>query len=204
MIKYFIGDVHGRFSTYYPMLRKLDGPSIQLGDMGLGFGIDTRCPLYDGSENPVSGHYFIRGNHDDPEICRAQKSYLGDYGIFDNIFFISGAYSIDKKYRTIGVDWWEDEEMNLQELDGAITLYKETKPETVVSHDCPFDVIGHVISGECFSASRTAMALSQMLSCHRPRMWIFGHYHRDLIFTHNGTIFVSVGTLSVFDGKKFI
>lgn len=95
-----IGDVHGFTKTYQKWLRQNLDPSqrtLQIGDMGLGFAGVGLHPM---EEN----HKFFRGNHDSPEKCRAHKNYLGDYGFLeaDSLFYIAGAWSIDRAYRTEG------------------------------------------------------------------------------------------------------
>ena len=66
----FIGDVHGCFNPYKKVTESADS-SLQLGDMGNGFrtrmnkGGVTRSPELN------HNHKFIRGNHDDPSVCRS-------------------------------------------------------------------------------------------------------------------------------------
>lgn len=93
---FLIGDVHGKFDRYGEILTGLPC-SIQLGDMGIGFGLDDLFPKADPTK-----HRFLRGNHDNPELCRRHPNYLGDFGFEFGIFFISGAFSVDRHLRTMG------------------------------------------------------------------------------------------------------
>lgn len=183
-----IGDVHGKTGQYCHKLPQFER-SIQLGDMGLGFkGVGLPPP---GTVPPdFTKHRFIRGNHDNPAKCQRHPGYLGEFGFLpeDNIFYIGGAFSIDREWRTEGIDWWADEQLSYQQLDDAIKLYLDAKPRFVVSHECPqktsqwilLDLIGQyaVAKGACIN-TRTCQAMQNMLEGHQPEAWIFGHYHID-------------------------
>jgi len=107
---YFLGDAHGQFGWWKKVIsRDYCKSSIQLGDFGIGFleredttrnyverNGEKRSYHPDGVD--PEKHKFIRGNHDDPAICRESPHYLGDYGFIEklNLFYISGALSIDK------------------------------------------------------------------------------------------------------------
>lgn len=99
----FIGDVHGKFDGYLRALPE-EGYSMQVGDLGLGF---PRGPQ--GLPQSVCGrHLFIRGNHDNPDCCRRSPNYAGDWGTLfnDDLFFVSGARSVDADGRIIFLDFW--------------------------------------------------------------------------------------------------
>lgn len=200
-----IGDVHGKTHIYQKMLRqKYAGQrTIQIGDMGIGF---SGTP---GLHRDVMGdnHKWFRGNHDDPAKCRASAGYLGDYGFLpeDNLFYLAGAFSIDRVWRAPMVSWWPDEELSWTELDAAIELYKEKKPRFVISHDAPqsaatwlLTVIERGFRPEKLVQSRTSTALERMLDYHRPEKWIFGHFHIDKTFTFRDVEFTCVNELSTF------
>jgi hypothetical protein len=114
-------------------------PSVQLGDFGIGFpGDGPLPPLPDNA-------WFLRGNHDNPEVARSHGNYLGDYGYrtIDGIrfFFLSGAWSCDQCHRTEGVNWWRDEELGIADLEAAVELYTKAKPDVVLTHDGPEEAI---------------------------------------------------------------
>jgi len=71
----FISDIHGEFKKFREWTKTMDY-SLQLGDMGLGFPKDERDKYFVKDLN----HRWIRGNHDDPAVCRMKPNYLGDYG----------------------------------------------------------------------------------------------------------------------------
>src|ERR1700693_679215 len=180
-----IGDIHGHTKTYQKWLRDNLDPahrSIQIGDMGLGFaGVGLPAP----GQPPLEGdNKFFRGNHDSPEKCKAHKNYLGDYGYLDGdkLFWLAGAFSIDRAYRIEGISWWADEELSCRELEKAIDLYLQVKPRFVLSHEAPAKAANVLLAsllgpyflakGECAN-SRTGQALEAMLIMHQPEKWIF-------------------------------
>jgi hypothetical protein len=204
----FIGDVHGKTDRYQKILRQkfVGQRTFQVGDMGIGF---KGVPGLHKDIMTSGDHKWIRGNHDDPEKCKGLYGYMGDYGYLpeDKLFFLGGAYSIDYAWRVPGVSWWAGEENSMEQLQKAIDLFIEVKPEYVVSHDCPSRISEYmlqvVIPGfrneklECMH-SRTAAALQQMLDIHMPKEWVFGHYHIDQSFTWRGTKFTCVSELSTY------
>lgn len=132
----FIGDVHGKTNE---LTHRLLGPefynkrAFQLGDMGIGFrGVKLR-------EFPRKYFLWIRGNHDRPDWCREHPNYAGDFGYLEEekLFFLGGAWSIDKEWRVPGESWWEDEELSYKELDEAYQLYVRVKPRIVATHEAP-------------------------------------------------------------------
>jgi len=206
MIK-IIGDVHGKTGDYKRLVRDMpEGQrSIQIGDMGVGF---AGWRIHQMSQD----HKWFRGNHDCPEKCRAHENYLGDYGFLseDNLFWLAGAFSIDRQWRTPGVTWWHDEELSYVELQAAISLYESHKPKFAISHEAPAKAAKFMLlslDGAYFSAklgcsmSRTAEALQAMLDIHQPDEWVFGHYHVNKTFylPNCKTKFTCVAELSTYE-----
>jgi hypothetical protein len=196
-----IGDMHGDMAVLQMIQNSIpkNERSIQLGDMGFGW---ERIPEF------AERHTFIRGNHDDPAEARAHKNYLGDFGYLpeDNLFFISGAASIDRKYRTEGKSWWRDEQLSFSKLNAAYDLYVAAKPEIVVSHECPVSANKALLDGlikgpdggyyaakATLKETRTCQAMEAMFKAHQPRLWVFGHYHIDKTVTIRNTAFQCVG-----------
>jgi Icc-related predicted phosphoesterase len=105
------------------------------------------------------------------------------------MFFVCGAYSIDKASRTIGKDWWECEELTYTELNAAYDLYYKTKPDIVFSHECPNELRSEIVNPVYGGTTRTGEALQAMFDFHRPLVWIFGHYHISKTLKYGGTEF---------------
>lgn len=192
----FIGDVHGKFDQYHRIIEKCD-ESIQVGDFGIGF------PHYK-HVNIKGNHRFLRGNHDNPEVCRKHPNYLGDWGtIFGKkLFFISGAWSIDAKWRTVGSTWWEDEQINESEYPYIVKKYENMLPEIFVSHDGPTDAIFQILgSHKEIIKTRTSNLLQILFDIHKPKLWVFGHYHVPLDVVIKDTRFVCLPELKTLEVK---
>lgn len=177
----FIGDVHGKFSAYIAVAEEAD-ESIQVGDFGVGFGIDA----------PVISlnHCFIRGNHDNPEDCNTHVSYLGEYGMYKGIFFAGGGYSIDRAMRVEGRDWWPNEQLTWKQMANAGHIYVKERPNIVVSHMCPMSVEDEVFNFRYGYRNPTHAFLDSLLLWHKPKLWVFGHYH--------------IGVDQVIDGCRYV
>ena len=209
----FIGDCHGIFKTYEYILFKMQHKgnrkgvdcSCQVGDMGIGFkdfGSYVKNGVSWSPEIDIE-HKFIRGNHDDPAMCKKHPNYIGDWGFIKepSIFYVGGGFSIDWESREPGFSWWEDEELSVEEMFIALETYKVNKPRIVVSHECPLGVkIDFVTNTWKFSInSRTEKLLQNMFEVHQPEYWIFGHHHKRKELDKNGTHFVCLDELT--DGK---
>lgn len=204
----FIGDVHGKFNRYERLIE--DVPfSIQVGDMGVGF-LRLREGMLTPSSNPPfdamskGRHLFIRGNHDNPEVCKRHKYYIPDGTLLDDkIFCLGGATSIDKAYRVEGIDWWRDEELSYEELDKLIVRYAELKPSVVCTHEAPQSIANEILAAfnktKIGDSSNTRDALERMFYLHQPKYWVFGHWHQSMSFERNGTKFQCLNELESVD-----
>jgi len=189
----FIGDVHGKINEYFNIIKKLD-KTIQLGDFGVGFVKIPKIPKQ---------HRFIRGNHDNPEECKKFTNYLGNYGYLkkEEIFFISGAFSIDKSLRTEGVDWWRDEELSYAELNEMTDLYYKIHPQIVVSHEAPKIVINK-IWGHNYYNNPTVQALNVLFEYNQPKIWVFGHHHKSFREKIGKTFFIGLDELEIYNMEE--
>lgn len=188
----FIGDVHAKFKELDYLLQNHTDRDfvVQVGDLGIGFhGIS-----YPESVSPDFN--FIRGNHDNPDVCRRHREHLGDFGFMSDIslFYLAGAYSIDKAIRTEGSDWWRDEELNMEQLQEAIDLYEKEKPRIMVTHDCP-NSITRLLHGENRFSNNTGQALEICFKIHKPQIWIHGHHHISHKTNIDGTLFIGLSEL---------
>lgn len=210
----FIGDVHGKFGPYKTILKNSPYPTIQVGDMGVGF---KRWPHGEFEQNPPfdlmveKEAYFIRGNHDNPGACSKHRQFIKDGTIQDNMMFVGGAVSIDKAYRIEGYSWWENEELSTHELNTLVDVFVSYKPEIMITHECPESVAEQVLgvlkdlrTGSPMKldprfASITRQAFQSMFELHQPKLWIFGHWHVPFDKKINGTRFVCLPELAYMD-----
>lgn len=203
----FIGDVHGKYSQYKKIMKDSPFPTIQVGDMGVGFKDylyeqDCANPPYDVMEG--GDHRFIRGNHDNPAVCAKHSQWIedGTFNVDYRVMYVGGALSIDKEWRREGYDWWADEELSDMDLGKIIIAYKLLKPKMMVTHTCPEEVANAIIqqSGNGWKIpTRSEAAFQEMFAAHQPELWVFGHWHTHYDFCHNRTRFVCLNELETFD-----
>ena len=205
-----VGDVHGKFDKLTELFNAKQKPKIPLcivlGDVGIGFHSVPFPEKLDPETNRIK---FIRGNHDNPEICNNHLNYLGNYGYFDNmdLFFISGAASIDKHHRTENVDWWAKEEIGWEESSLLLSLYERSKPSLVISHDCPGFLLKKMFPfrkhEEIYNStfSYTNRLLDELYLIHKPKYWIFSHYHSSFKYIEGSTTFKCLNELEFFKLK---
>lgn len=193
----FIGDVHGKFQEYLDIVSKINHATIQVGDFGLGF-----YPEKDKNLKLNSKDLFIRGNHDNPEVCNSFVNCLGDYG-YDpktKIFHVAGAFSIDKNMRTPGLSWWADEEVSRYKWGEIMDLYEKSKPEILVTHTIPDDIIYHLsVRGLKAIKSDTGQLFNQLLNIYRPTKWIFGHFHESIRKNILGVEWIGLAELETYE-----
>jgi predicted phosphodiesterase len=128
-----------------------------------------------------------------------------ELGLSGDIFFVRGAWSIDQKYRTEGVDWFREEELNYFQSQKALDDYAKEKPDFVVTHCVPYEILSLLkldySDGKPISTS-TGSLLQDMLNIHRPKIWVFGHYHQNFVKEVHGTLFVCLNELGVLQFDK--
>lgn len=198
-----IGDIHGHWHEYELLTKDIEHRSIQVGDFGFGFN----GPYWEdrADQHHKSGqHRFIRGNHDNPSICKEQSGWIKDgtvesYGD-KTVMFIGGAWSIDWQYRIEGESWWRDEELSTSELNTLYDIYCVTRPDVMITHDCPtlaaykmFIKDGTALAGKTLHLTRTGEALQAMFEMHQPSHWFFGHWHWPKEYDMLGTHFHCLG-----------
>jgi len=194
-----IGDVHGHHDRY---LRLLDGcdASVQVGDFGFQYHILSNLDS--------DRHKIVPGNQDNNDIIPHFQHFLSTYGLVrhggQEFFYVRGANSIDKAQRLIGVSWFEQEELTIGQLFGAVEAVIVASPSLVISHECPAEVIQHVSrrthwDNVPLSPSKTAKALQAMWERHQPARWLFGHHHRSFRQNIGGTEFICLNELEVLD-----
>ena len=194
-----IGDVHGKYKRYHEIIREKNRHpfTIQIGD----FGFD-----YETLKNVDPKHHvFIGGNHDNYDKVKDCPNYLGDFGYTVNFngldfFYYRGAWSIDRIYRTIGIDWWEQEQVSMENFAKAKELYEQIKPDVMLTHDCPESIISYLLPPNYrIYKNTTCRALQSLFEIHQPKIWIFGHYHVSWSKIINNTEFRCLNELECYD-----
>jgi predicted phosphodiesterase len=202
-----IGDVHGLQYELRELLESMPNDVkdvIQVGDMGVGFGQGDYW--HESLEEIMleKNLSFIRGNHDNPQICKKMTNWIPDGTVVNDVMFIGGAWSIDHRVRTPGHTWWFDEELNDQQFLQVIDTFKMAKPRVMITHDCPFFAArsmffdSKIIRGAQYK-TRTAMALEEMYTYHQPEFHFFGHWHYSINQKINNTQFVCLNEMDYID-----
>lgn len=171
----FIGDIHGNTKLYNDTIKGVND-SVQVGDFGIGFGAEDYT-------FPKGNHKFIRGNHDNPELCKKQDNFIED-GYYENgIMYIGGATSIDRSIRTPGFDWWFDEQINSAEMNIIEKKFKEEQPSIMVTHECP-EYVSNILTSSLgmkkySEKSNTRIFFEELteLKENKVKLWVFGHWH---------------------------
>lgn len=194
MLIEFCGDIHGKFNSFFQKVHKSKADLvIQLGD----YGIFSEKDLEKVFKHSHKNWKFIRGNHCHPELSESLPNHIkSGYHKDLNLFVINGAFSIDREWRTEWIDFWSNEEHSINELQTLIAEYEFTKPDYVISHDCPEGIIPEFFPEyRTIFKTRTGQSLQAMLDIHQPKNWIFGHHHRTRIKQIGTTQFHCLGEL---------
>ncbi len=220
-----VSDIHGNIDHYLNLIKGSE-KSIQIGDLGFDY---SRL-----SELDSNNHKWFGGNHDaydyeetnlpisfvldnpnlpygikDGKVVKFHKMtphFLRNYGIYDDIFFIRGADSIDKQLRLLNNwTWHEHEEMSYTECYKAVEMYEKIKPNYVLSHTCPLSITNKLylpLSGTVVLSSITNKMLDRMFEIHQPKWWIFGHFHQNWQEEVKGTKFICIDKMWALDLDK--
>jgi hypothetical protein len=184
-MRYLISDVHGNKDV----LRKLIIESLTdnitlIGDIGFGFGITMDWfKLF-----PDKKITLLQGNHDNAQCMYSDKNvscittfngYRFEYST--GTLHIPGAYSYDKKYRINGISWWDNEEMNVVQLQSLIDFVANNVHyiKNIISHDAPLSMYYNFFPETV--RSRTNVALDTIkeiiLENEVTVNWYHGHLH---------------------------
>jgi len=203
-----IGDVHAAFGSADKVIQraiKEHAPVdqiIQVGDMGFAF---PNCRPWQTDHG--CHQVWIDGNHDNHEMLAlrdkpnfgtdpyhssgwAKFLELWEYkprGSFENgILYIGGAASIDRQWRTEGVDWWPGENISYEQEEQIMDTIQRVGSEaihTVISHDAPtgFSMLPALQAVQGPNAREFGDNNRKFLEYVRqqvmPDHWFFGHYH---------------------------
>jgi hypothetical protein len=216
-----IGDVHAQIGhddvvrrhgrSYREIIAGAEH-SVQIGDMGDDEAYRSLVEHVDPAR-----HRFFGGNHE--HYVALPPHALGDFGAVAlggvEFFFVRGAASTDKTQlldmgRQVGKTlWYEQEELTDAQMDAAEQAYLAARPTVMLSHDAPTEMarmvwahgmrLGPPNPEAAYRPSRTCEFLARLWKQHAPRLWAFGHYHRDWNDQEGATLFRCVGELSWID-----
>jgi predicted phosphodiesterase len=201
-----IGDVHGSKYQYESIANLFTNAnisgSIQVGDMGVGFSQSDHWHESLNTFMTDNNARMIRGNHDNPDMCRGQMvNCIADGFVENNVMYVGGAWSIDRDYRTPGVNWWAAEELSAEQMDQVFGTYCVAKPDVMITHDCPTLAAYHMFvrsglrtyGGSTLYLTRTGELFQRMFEVHQPKFWFHGHWHHTVERDIDGTHFHCLG-----------
>lgn len=214
-----IGDVHGKYYEYYNIAKNVEY-SFQLGD----FGFSNAWDALSYSDLDHAKHKVGQGNHDPHDIVHNYKHFAGRYGPVEiggtKAYWIGGALSIDLVYRVAHwlqanrdpsqKTWWAEEQLCLEEMGECREQWSIIKPELVISHTAPSAIInlfannrpGNILDHFGWGYDYqdvTSQFLTSLWDIHRPKLWVFGHFHLSYDATVRDTRFKCLAKLEHFD-----
>jgi hypothetical protein len=97
---------------------------------------------------------------------------------------IGGARSIDKKFRKLGISWWEEEEPTYADYYKTLHSIEEHKNEVdyVISHTAPTSAIKQMFGFSEKYFDPTTVMLENIQERTKFKQWFFGHFHENKTF----------------------
>lgn len=106
------------------------------------------------------------------------------------VLSLPGAYSVDKEFRLINnLGWFSKEQCTKEEREHGTSLAKNKNWDMILSHTCPFsfqptDLFLSVVD-QSMVDNTTERWLDQIERETDYKLWAFGHYHRNRIYSDN-------------------
>lgn len=193
------GDTHADYDNLCSLIDKASSNECSqifvLGDLGYFPNHPGNSFMFHTISQHLSQHdirlNWLPGNHENWEsISNFPKD--GFHEIYENIFFsptgnvfeingttfmtVGGAYSIDKAYRTRGVDWFPEEELTYADYE---LCSSKGNVDILLTHDCPESIhIPNLLPIPEAIPNRTL--LDHIFREVKPKKLFHGHYHRWL------------------------
>ncbi len=136
--------------------------------------------------------YWCDGNHEDhwnlkeassevmPSVYYMKRGSILSLPDGRNVMFMGGAESIDKEYRTLGINWFPGEVITQRDIEDL----PDIKIDIIISHTCPLEFHQAILTAarpywgwQNKIKDPSAHALSYILSRYEPSLWYFGHFH---------------------------
>jgi len=206
------GDWHGNelwAERVIAALGETDATELwHLGDLGIGFGREARAQGYvnflaEKLDRAGLKMWVVLGNHEDYDWIERQPAsadgirWLRDcIGIVPrgyqfqrenrHCLAVSGASSIDFKQRTLGVDWWLQENITPEQADRIIETVIAGSIDVMLCHDAPngipeIDLVSLQDKwdrSELHYAEHSRKQLNRIFQHVMPTQLWHGHWHR--------------------------
>lgn len=208
---YFIGDIHGEFEVLNKLLEKIPESAtvIQVGDYGLWPG-HPRKPKP--RVNPIRPVHFIDGNHEYFPWLRRSRGlteirpnsiYIPRGTVLEiegkRIGFLGGADSIDKAWRTAGIDWFPDERITHDDGMRLLDAVGDTPLDILVTHTPPVSVVDMLIARHGGAGSKSypefnggARAVEALWEALGRPLNISGHMHPERVVRYGKCVVLPI------------
>lgn len=198
-----VGDLHGSWSPINKLINKKKPDIVlQCGDYGYWEPYHNTKLISDGTRKPWNQYglkngkakvYFCDGNHEhfhalwkrvenndteiQPNVFYMPRKTILALPDNRNVMFMGGAESIDRGLRTPGLDWFPEETIKYSD----VTNLPNDRVDIVISHTCPteFEMRGTIDTANLKFNDPSKEALSIILNYYKPKLWYFGHYHKQ-------------------------
>lgn len=207
-----ISDVHGLRDGYLEIIKDCEA-SLQIGDFGFHYDFLREFEIEE------CQHLFFAGNHDDHNAKYNFPHCLRKFGMINHgdidFFFLEGGFSVDQVYRReqeqLGVwpkTWWENEELPQHDLEEALRVYKEARPEVLITHEPSRSIADKIGNPSMLQnlgydpdtfTTRTGETIQRMIDAHAPKLHIFGHFHINYDETIKGVRYICQEELGYLD-----
>ena len=218
----YVGDLHGDLDAIKNVEIWADEINaeaiVQVGDFGCLWFNDV--DEYFNTRLSKRPWYTCGGNHDNYDNWRVSSPlYLNRFNsleLLPNVYwikrghcqeignrkhlFLGGATSPDKLQRIEGKTWWEYEMPTYQELRTFSEELDNEKPDVVITHDGPANIVKDMLGINWDSALSRDLQNILDNSTHKPKHWYFGHYHKFIQEQKEDTLFSCCGA----HGEAFI
>lgn len=212
---YIVGDIHAEFKYLTDNFINKFSPDILLccGDFGYWWNNKVHLFYHDYLlTNKKCKIYFCDGNHERHDLLKKlviehgwKKPIEIKRNVFycprgssltlpngKNVLFFGGADSIDKGLRTVGVDWFQEENITQYDID---RIDNSIKYHIVISHTCPKFLVNDMKITLGLSSfypkysDPNCDALNEVFNKVKPSEWFFGHWHNNYSNVVNGCKF---------------
>ena len=212
MAIYITGDTHGNIdcqkfnNPYFPAA---EGDYVIIcGDFGAVWdGTEKEQKLLDWYNDKPWTTLFCDGNHDNFDLLskypveewnggkvhriRPKVLHLTRGQVFTiegkTFFVMGGASSIDKEYRTEGLNWWAEEIPSLHEMDEGFANLEKVgyKVDYVITHSAPTTVLTSI--NPTYKPDAVTKYLANIQQMTKYTHWYCGHYHTNKKLPYNCT-----------------
>lgn len=202
---YILGDLHGEWQRLHTIRNMVDADDvlIQVGDFGMyPHTLKELAALFpDGFPCKV---LVVDGNHEDFNIINAwpkdtltefHKNFFyvprGYVMELDNqlVGFLGGAESVDKAWRTPGIDWFAEERVSQDDVDLLVRNINQRPLDILITHSPPefvnranFPLLREEDWGLPLGwIDESAWKISKAYWATRPKTMYCGHMHKAVL-----------------------